>query len=721
MSRHDTSKGTTVLLSFLGAAVVLVIIVLLNYIFGIVRLRADLTEDKLYTLSEGTRNILKDLDTPVTIRYYVTGDSETLPRVLQNYIGTVKDLLVEYRKRSGGKLSVEILDPQPDSDAEVAATQAGISGVEIQGASDVIYNGIEVQCLDGRSVLPFLDPNQERSLEYDLSRAVSQVVQTEKPVIGILTDLEISGGRMNPMMQQPPSPPWLFYRTISADYDVRMLPASTASIEEAIGLLMVLHPQGLTETAQFAVDQFLMRGGKLIVCVDPDYTLPARMGGNPMMGMSGNASNLEKLFAAWGIKFSDQVVADRILMWTGGQRREPKMLFLNRDGMNQEDLVTESLQQILMGHAGVFTGSPAPGLTKDAILFTSDQVQLVPPGLSDDDAQSILTSFKSEGKRFDVGLRLRGKFKTAFPEGPPPADIPDNDLETGGGDEEEGELEIAQADVSEADEALADEAGEADAGVAADPGADPALPGADGGVDSADAGVDSVDSVLPGADPSAFGDASTEPVPDPSVPGADPPAEPAGQSLKESPEDSVVVLLGDVDFLFDAFYVQEIRFGGRVLGYNPFANNLALMQNIIEQMAGDNNLIRIRSRSVAERRFTKIAEMEAKAADRYQAKIDDFEAKLEETQNKINEIQQQKTDRSEMFIISPEQQAEREKLQREEARLREELRNERKNLREEVESLQNRLRWVNVMGMPALVIVVGIVLALIRKSKTAAK
>ncbi|HUF63183.1 MAG TPA: Gldg family protein [Verrucomicrobiales bacterium] len=720
MSRHTASKGTTVLLSFLGAAIVLLIIILLNYIFGVVRVRADLTEDKLYTLSDGTVNILKDLDTPVTIRYYVSGDADALPQVLQNYIRTVKDLLVEYRKRSGGKLSVEILDPRPDSDAEVAATQAGISGVEIQGAPDVIYNGIEVQCLDERSVLPFLDPNQERSLEYDLSRAVSQVVQTEKPVIGILTDLEISGGRMNPMMQQPPSPPWLFYRTISADYDVRMLPASTGSIEEEINLLIVLHPQGLSETAQFAVDQFLMRGGKLVVCVDPDYTLPARMGGNPMMAMSGNASNLEKIFAAWGIKFSDQVVADRIMMWTGGQRREPKMLFLNREGMNQEDLVTESLQQILMGHAGVFTGSPAPGLTKDSILFTSDQVQLVSPGISDDDAQSILTAFRSEGKRFDVGLRLRGKFKTAFPDGPPPPETTDEDFETGGGDEEEGELEeVALADAGQEEEALAGEVEEADAGGASDAAAESPEPGVaespePGVVESAEPDV--VESAEPGVVESAEPAADSL---DPDSPESA--AAPGGSSLKESPEDGVVVLLGDVDFLFDAFYVQEIRFGGRVLGYNPFANNLALMQNIIEQMAGDNNLIRIRSRSVAERRFTKIAEMEAKAADRYQAKIDDFEAKLEETQSKITEIQKQKTDRSEMFIMSPEQQQELENLRKEEAGLREELRNERKNLREEVESLQNRLRWVNVMGMPALVILVGIVLAFIRKAKTAAK
>ena len=626
------------LFSVVGVIVAFVIVVLVNFIANRISLRADLTQDKLYTLSDGTKNILKGLDTNVDVRYYATQDSKKLPQDLQGFMRKVEDLLVEFKKRSK-RIKLTKLDPKPDSDDELAAVQAGVQGVEMQNGYDKIYNGVEIQCLDRKVTLPFIAPQQEQTLEYDLARAISEVVREKKPVVGLMTDLEIAGGQMNPMAMQQgrgPTPAWYFFQALQKDYEVRTLPLSTEKIDpKEITTLIVVHPQNITPQAEYAIDQYVMGGGKLVAFVDPDYTIPQR-GGNPMMAGGDHNSSLEKLFTAWGLTFSNQVVADRKFMWTGGRQREPKMVFLTKDGVNSDDVVTGSLKAILLGHPGAFSGSPAPGLTKTTLFHSSDQAQMVAAGFSPRAPDSVLQGFIPDQKEHDIGIRLTGKFKTAFPDGKPKPEPSEDDE-----DEEEEE---------------------------------------ENGPESED----------------------------------------GGESLKESPE-TTVALVGDVDFLYDAFYVEPVQIGGRLLGYNPFANNGIFVQNLIEQMSGDQNLISVRSRAASRRRFTKIAEMEAAAEDKFRAQIKEFEEKQRKTQERISELQAVKAGSNQRtFILSPDQQKELEKLQKEMVDVNANLREIRKNLREDVDSLKNKIRWYNIAIVPILVGLIGLIVGLFRKFKTAA-
>ncbi len=223
----DQNK-TTKLFSWAGVLIILLIVVLLNFILGLspFRSRIDLTADKLYTLSKGTENIVKNLDTKVNIRYYRTEDRSVLPEQVQVYIRRVEDILNEYRKRSKGKVEVELLDPEPDSKEEVAALQDGIQRNSIN-LVESFYNGIVVQCLDEKVVLSTLDPNQETLLEYELSRAVAEVSRSSKPKIAIMTDEPINGGPGNPMnpMGGGGSRPWYLNRALERDYEVETIPS----------------------------------------------------------------------------------------------------------------------------------------------------------------------------------------------------------------------------------------------------------------------------------------------------------------------------------------------------------------------------------------------------------------------------------------------------------------------------------------------------------------
>ncbi|MEM7386597.1 MAG: GldG family protein, partial [Verrucomicrobiota bacterium] len=358
-------KSSALLFSIGGIITVAVILILLNYIFGAFRARIDLTEDNLYTLSDGTRKILSEVDTPVKIRYYVTQDKKVLPQYLQTYIPKVEDLLTEYEKRSNdGLVEVERMNPEPDSDDEIAANQAGISAAT-SPSGYAIYNGIEVQSLDQKAIIPFLDPREEKTLEYELSRAITEVSRSEKPEIWVMTEQSLTGQPINPMMAMQggggQQPPWFLYQTLQRDYDVKTVGVATDVIDSSVDLLMVLHPNGITETAEYAIDQYLLGGGKVIAMLDPNFYMGG--GANPMGGGATTTSTFSKLLSAWGIEFSDgQAVADlkyrTALQGQRGQRElEPRVLSLNAEAVNEDDISTNALQSMMYIFGGAFSGT----------------------------------------------------------------------------------------------------------------------------------------------------------------------------------------------------------------------------------------------------------------------------------------------------------------------------------------------------------------------------
>jgi len=319
------NKGLqTVLYSTVGVAAVALVLIGFNIITGSFKQRIDLTEEKAYTLSAGTRAILAKLDTPVKIRFYCTQSEQSTPETvyLKSYASRVNDLLIEYQQAAAGKITIEKLDPQPDSDAEDKARFDGIQQ-QMLSNGEPFYLGLAVSMLDQKETVE-LPPNRERLLEYDIARAISRVENPAKPVIGVMSPLPIWGQQANPMMMQMGqrgSEPWVILNELKNDFEVRRVEMTADKIDDDLDVLLVIHPKDISDEAQYALDQFVLRGGKLIAFLDAYCVVDSRsqnqmMGGGMSMGTS---SNLEKLLSAWGVSFeSTKVVADVNLLMRGG-------------------------------------------------------------------------------------------------------------------------------------------------------------------------------------------------------------------------------------------------------------------------------------------------------------------------------------------------------------------------------------------------------------------
>ena len=269
----SATSSRPILRAALGIAALVVILLLANWLMtlsSVGKKGIDFTTDKVHTLSDGTKAILKDLDAPVVVRYYATRKSEALSRDLKLYMRKVDDFLRQYASLSDGKLRIERLDPQPDTDAEDSANLDGMSGQRVVDGSyeENIFHGVAITCLDQKQTIPFLNPNDETRLEYELSRAIAQVSQPKKPVIGIMSALDIAGGPAQ-MPGQRPTPPWAFYQ-LSQSYEVRSLGMEPGVLDpDEITVLILLHPAGITPEAEFQVDQYLLKGGTVVACLDP--------------------------------------------------------------------------------------------------------------------------------------------------------------------------------------------------------------------------------------------------------------------------------------------------------------------------------------------------------------------------------------------------------------------------------------------------------------------
>src|ERR1019366_5537573 len=239
----------TILYSTVGVLVMLVIVIAFNFIVGTARTRMDLTQGNAYTLSAGTKAILKKLDTPVTIRFYCTQSESATPETvyLKGYARKIEDLLAEYKQIAGSKLKIEKYDPQPDSDAEDSAQLDGLEPQALPGA-ERFYLGLAVKAADEEQAISFLAPNRERLLEYDLTRAIARVEAPEKPTIGIMSALSVFGMPSNPMMQQmgqQASQPWTIVTELKNDYTVKRLGLDVDKIDDDIKLLIVIAPKDI--------------------------------------------------------------------------------------------------------------------------------------------------------------------------------------------------------------------------------------------------------------------------------------------------------------------------------------------------------------------------------------------------------------------------------------------------------------------------------------------
>lgn len=505
------------------------------------------------------------------------------------------------------------------------------------GFGDKLYLGLAISMLEANTTLPFMSPQRERLLEYDLARAISAVTNPEKTVIGVMSGLPVFG-EMNPnpmaaRMGGGRQDPWIFVNELRKDYTVKEVQLTSETIDADIKVLVVVHPKGITEKVQFGIDQFLMRGGKLIAFLDPMSIVDSRNSPqqNPMQAAMQGGSSLDKLIKGWGLEFdSAKVLADKIYETriNRGQRPEaaPAVLTLSAQAVNTNDVATSQIDSLLLPFAGVFSGTLKDGLKETVLLQSSPQSQSIEKFMAEYSGEQVSKDFVASGKAQKLAIRISGTFKTAFPDGQPK---------------------------------------------------------------------------------------------DPAAKEGETPQTPA---IKESTKETSVVLVGDSDLLFEQFAGQVQDFMGQKMFF-PRNGNLNLLQNFVDLMAGDQNLIGIRSRATMTRPFTRVREMQAAAEDRYRTKIKDLEKSLADTQTRLGELQRTKEGggAQQRFILSPEQQAEIISFQKKQVAAKRELRVERKNLRQDIDSLENRLKWWNILGVPFLVTATGLSLAFLKRKTTAAK
>jgi ABC-type uncharacterized transport system involved in gliding motility auxiliary subunit len=412
-----------------GVGALVAIAVLANWLVAITPFGnrgQDFTENKVHTLSEGTRCILAELDTPVVIRYYASRSTAYMPEILKLHMRRVDDLLREYGSLSKGKLRVDELDPEPDTDAEDNANLDGINGQRMDDQN--LYFGLAVSCLDRTSVIPFLDPNDETMLEYQLSKAIAEVSTPAKPMIGIMSALELAGGPAQ-MPGQRPTPGWVVYQQLKQSYQVKDLGMTPAVIDpKEIKVLLLFHPAGITPEAEFAVDQYLLGGGTVVACLDAFSVAAQRSaGGNPMMGGGGapTSSTLPTLLGAWGMSFeSAQVLADPTYLTAmrtqTGSTDAVAILTLPQKAMPQKDnIITKDLESIMLLLPGAFTQTGGAGVAVNTLVRSSLQAGLVDAMRASQLDPSLATSLKPKGTAFDLVTHLSGTFKTAFPNGKP--------------------------------------------------------------------------------------------------------------------------------------------------------------------------------------------------------------------------------------------------------------------------------------------------------------
>lgn len=409
-------------------ALLLVVLVAANMVISQLRLRVDLTGEKLYTLSDGSRHLLGKLEEPVTLKLFFNRSAPEVPVTLKAYARQVEDLLHEYRMAANGNVILEIHDPKPDSEAEEWAQSYGITSQTMEMFGPPLFFGVVAISGTQEAVIPALDPRTDRLLEYNVTRLIDRVAHPDRPVIGVMSSQPVLGDEAAPsygMPQPRQKEAWLAFQEIQDDYVLRRLPSDANEIPAEVQALILVNPKALSEATVFAIDQFVLRGGRLLAFVDPMNVADLENQEQDPFGQQDTSSGLESLFSAWGVTYdSAQLVADlkaASRLRGANNSVEESLLFLSlgKDHVNADDILTSQLGMIMLPFAGSFAVQPKEGLTSTPLLTTSDMSGTVSAMMARFGSASVNREFKPGPLHLNIAVRLNGTFTTAFPNGKP--------------------------------------------------------------------------------------------------------------------------------------------------------------------------------------------------------------------------------------------------------------------------------------------------------------
>jgi len=389
--------------------------------------RVDLTSTGLYTLSPGTKNILGSIDEPINLYLYYSDRATTNIPLLRNYSVRVREMLEEMAAKSHGKIRLSVIDPLPFSEDEDRATGFGLQPLPVGPAGESVFLGLAgTNSTDGQSVIPFLQPDKEVFLEYDLAKLVHSLVVGKKPVVGVISGLNVGAGFDQATRQMNEG--WAFFQELGDQFDLRQLnPAAITTIDGEIGTVLLIHPRALNDDTVYAIDQFVLRGGRLVVFVDPNAELDdsGNDPNNPQAAMFAKRdSDLPTLFKAWGIEYDPgKIVLDAAnalpIQGPGGQSvRHLAILGLSKQSLSRDEIPTAQLETVnfsTTGHFRLVDGSPLKLVpfvqsSGDAMLYDAEQLKFLA------DPAQLYEKFKATNEHYVLAGRLEGKLKTAFPD-----------------------------------------------------------------------------------------------------------------------------------------------------------------------------------------------------------------------------------------------------------------------------------------------------------------
>ena len=391
----------------------------------------DLTENKLYTLSEGTKEVIKEIDEPITFKLYYSPTFGEISPSHGNYFKRVKELLENFSLASNGKIILNVINPLSFSIEEDEAVKFGIQGIPLDQSGELGYFGMAaVNSTDDKKTVPFFNPQREQFLEYDLTRLVYELAEPKKMKVGLITSLLIES---DPMLQYKP---WPIMDQIKQFFDIKSIDSKVTQIDQDIDILLLVHPKITDENLMYAIDQFVMRGGRLLVFLDPQNE-SARM--TPRAPPGAGSSELTKLFKNWGIVFDEEkFVGDRtraIRVQAPVDGREIIADYLSwgvydKRALNSDDVVTGELSTISVASAGALSLTDKSKLKMVSLVKTSKIAQRIDAKLvrGQINPEAILKQFKSENREFTLAARFSGKVSTAFPDGPPVIDTSDKKI-----------------------------------------------------------------------------------------------------------------------------------------------------------------------------------------------------------------------------------------------------------------------------------------------------
>ncbi len=626
--------------------------------------KADLTQQHLFTISPGTRAMLRSIDEPISIRLYYSKRLGEAAAVYGRYFERVRALLQQYSDMAGGRLELSIFDPEPFSDAEDRAVAAGLRGVRLNPEGEVGYFGVVgSNSTDTDASIPFFTTDREPFLEYDLTKLIYTLANPKKRVVGLMTGLPLDGG-MNPMAMMGggrPQPPQVVMEQIRDFFEVKTVAQDVKEIPADVDVLMIAQPDKLTPEAAYAIDQFALGGGKVLALVDPVAELGQRPGPMGMMGGSAPSPEFIKLLKAWGIEFDpSKAVGDiataRRVQFGGGPRpivtEYVGWLGLDRRNIDTDDVLSGGVDKLNLASAGFLSQAEGATTKVTPILMTSPQAMQIAADkfTMAPDPVGLLRAYKPEGKALMLAARVGGTANSAFPDGAPkPAKAAD--------------------DKSKGDQS---KSGSADK--------------------PAEAGKDA-----------AKGDKPKE-------------EKEAAPSKPHKASGSInAIVVADTDLLGDQFWVEVRDFMGQQVAI-PNASNAAFIVNALDNLSGSDALIALRGRGADDRPFTLVNELRRDAERRYREKEQVLTTKLKEVQDQLAKLERAGGDSG--VILSESDRQAIDKFRGDMLSIRRELREVKRALRQDIDRLDGWLKFTNIALVPLLIGIGGIGWAATRRRRT---